>query len=261
MFTVFHYPVVLTVAGLDPSGCAGILADIKTFEAHGVYGMAVCTANSRQSASKFEKPNWISADEITGQLALLQQERSFDYVKIGLVENMNVLKIIVEALFDDNNEVRIIWDPVAKASSATCDGEPYNFFTNVDQALLKSVCTKLYLVTPNFDEIKLLAPGQGVEEAGKYLSQFCHVLLKGGHSGDFHSTDVLFMQNEVYRFEAERLNGYYKRGTGCVLSAAIAANLARGFHLVKACEEAKNYVTAYLTSNRSQIGLHKYAHQ
>src|SRR5580658_4553791 len=101
MNTLPESPIVLTIAGFDPSGCAGILADIKTFEAHGVYGMAVCTANTLQTASQFEKANWIQQDEIIGQLNLLLRENSFEYVKIGLIENLEILSAVVNALFNN----------------------------------------------------------------------------------------------------------------------------------------------------------------
>jgi hydroxymethylpyrimidine/phosphomethylpyrimidine kinase len=261
MFSLSHQPLVLTIAGFDPSGCAGILADIKTFEAHGVYGMAVCTANTWQTASKFEEANWIRQDEIIAQLSLLQKENSFEYVKIGLIENLEVLNEVVDALFNKNSEVKIIWDPVSNPSSSSSSGNPIKFYSGVNKELLEIICAKIYLITPNLDEVKLLAPGKETEEAGRYLSRFCNVLIKGGHRDDNTSTDVLFTQNEIVRFKTEKLKDFDKRGTGCVLSAAILSHLAKGQDLASACQNAKNYINAYLTSNRSAIGLHSYANQ
>jgi hydroxymethylpyrimidine/phosphomethylpyrimidine kinase len=261
MLTISHNPLVLTIAGFDPSSCAGILADIKTFEAHGVYGMAVCTANTWQTTSKFDKANWIQQDEIMGQLNLLLKENSFEYVKIGLIENLGVLSAVVDALFNNNNTVKIIWDPVGKPSSASTSGKPIEFYSGVDRELLEAICARLYLITPNLDEIQLLVPEGETEEAGRYLSRFCNVLIKGGHSDDGTSTDLLFVKSEVVRFETEKLKDLDKRGTGCVLSSAILSNLAKGKDLEKACLNAKNYIHTYLTSNRSKIGLHSYANQ
>lgn len=243
---------VLTIAGLDPSGCAGLLADVKTLETHQVNAMGVCTANTNQNVSVFEKANWIKFDDILSQLNLLQKETSFDFVKIGLVENFNVLNKLIDELISHNKDVKIIWDPICKASAQ------FEFHKGIDRQLLELICSKLYLVTPNLDEIKLLVPEKTVEDACNYLTQFCNVLLKGGHSTDNTSTDTLFTQNIVHRFKANKLENFSKRGTGCVLSSAILANLANGQDLINACENAKKYITDYLTSNNSLIGYHYY---
>jgi hydroxymethylpyrimidine/phosphomethylpyrimidine kinase len=247
-------PIVLTIAGFDPSGCAGLLADIKTFEANGVYGMAVCTANTEQNITAFKRPNWIKPEEIISQLRLLQQEVNFEFVKIGLIENLELLDTVVDQLINASPSVKIIWDPVCKASAQ------FVFHTTLERNLLESICTKLFLITPNLDEIATLVPWLSAEDAGKFLSQFCNVLLKGGHSASVSSTDTLYSENEVYLFEAIREN-FSKRGTGCVLSSAILANLAKGEDIVQTCANAKNYIHSYLISNHSLIGMHSYENQ
>ena len=248
-------PIVLTIAGFDPSGCAGLLADIKTMEANGVYGMAVCTANTEQNITSFNKPNWIKKEEILSQLNLLQKEVNFEFVKIGLIENLELLSEVIGALVKGNTEVKIIWDPVCKASAQ------FVFHSAVEKKLLEEVCSKLYLVTPNLDEISILAPGMESEAAGRYLSQFCHVLIKGGHGTSTLATDTLFTEDGVCLFETVRLVGFSKRGTGCVLSSAILANLAKGDALAQACSNAKNYIHSYLVSNHSMVGMHSYENQ
>jgi hydroxymethylpyrimidine/phosphomethylpyrimidine kinase len=245
-------PIVLTIAGLDPSGCAGILADIKTFEANGVYGMAICTANTEQSVSSFKKPNWISKEEIISQLNLLRQEVSFEFVKIGLVESLELLNTIVAELIKGNPNVKIIWDPICKASAQ------FVFHETFERKRLEGICAKLYLITPNLNEVAILTPGMKTEEAGKYLSRFCNVLVKGGHSATAYSTDTLFTESGVHYFEGDKLNGYSKRGTGCVLSSAILANLTKGENLIEACASAKRYIHSYLTSSHSLVGTHSY---
>jgi hydroxymethylpyrimidine/phosphomethylpyrimidine kinase len=245
-------PIVLTIAGLDPSGCAGLLADIKTFEANGVYGMAVCTANTEQNVDSFKKPNWIKKEEIISQLNLLQQEVKFEFVKIGLIESLELLEAIIDELIVKNPEVKIIWDPVGKASAQ------FVFHDSFEKKRLEGICTKLYLITPNLDEVAILAPDMEIEEAGKHLSRFCNVLIKGGHSTGTHSTDTLFTESGVHYFEGDKLQEYSKRGTGCVLSSAIAANVAKGENLIAACANAKQYIHSYLSSNHSLIGTHSY---
>src|SRR5580698_1730411 len=102
-------PIVLTIAGFDPSGCAGILADVKTLEANGVYGMAVCTANTEQNISSFKKSNWIGKNEMISQLNLLQKEVNFGFVKIGLTENFDILNCLIDELIKRNTSVKIVW--------------------------------------------------------------------------------------------------------------------------------------------------------
>ena len=245
-------PIVLTIAGFDPSGCAGLLADIKTFEANGVHGMAVCTANTEQNVTAFRKAYWMNKEEMIGQLNLLQQEVKFEFVKIGLIESFEVLQTLVDELLRNNFAVKIIWDPVCKASAQ------FVFHTAIEKSLLESICSKLFLVTPNLEEQAILMPGRDVEDAGKYLSQFCNALIKGGHSAGNRSTDILFTKTGTHYFEAKRLEGDSKRGTGCVLSSAIVANLAKGEDLVEGCANAKNYIHHYLTSNQSLVGSHSY---
>ena len=248
-------PIVLTIAGFDPSGCAGVLADIKTFGANGVHGMAVCTANTEQNVSSFKKANWIKREEIVSQLNLLQQEVTFEFVKIGLIESFQLLNELVDELISRNPAVKIIWDPVCKASAQ------FVFHTEVEKSLLETICTKLYLITPNLEERAILSPNIETEHAGNYLSQFCNVLIKGGHSTTTNSTDILFTKEGVHYLEAEKLKGFSKRGTGCVLSAAILANLAKGESLLQSCINAKQYIHYYLTSNHSLVGMHSYENQ
>lgn len=245
-------PTVLTIAGLDPSGCAGILADIKTFEAHHVSAMAVCTANTIQNVTEFNKPNWIPAIDILAQLNLLQKESKFDFVKIGLIENFRLLNTIINELLNHNPGIKIIWDPIYKASAQ------YKFHTGIDQLELKIICSKLFLITPNLDEIKLLVPETSPADAGKYLSQFCSVLVKGGHSEGASATDTLYSSDSIHQLESKKLTDFSKRGTGCVLSAAILSNLANSKDLFTACVEAKKYITNYLTSSNSLVGHHFY---
>jgi hydroxymethylpyrimidine/phosphomethylpyrimidine kinase len=255
MNTIPDSPIVLTIAGFDPSGCAGVLADAKTFEANGVHGMAVCTANTEQNVGSFKKANWIKREEILSQLNLLQQEVNFEFVKIGLVESFELLNSLVDELISKNPSVKIIWDPVCKASAQ------FIFHTEIEKKLLEAVCAKLYLITPNLEEQAVLAPGMETEEAGRYLARFCNVLIKGGHSTTESSTDSLFTKAGVYYLEAEKLHHFSKRGTGCVLSSAIVANLAKGENLLQSCVNAKRYINHYLTSNHSLVGMHSYENQ
>lgn len=245
-------PTVLSVAGFDPSGCAGLLADIKTFEAFNVYGIAVCTANTCQSDIEFTAPNWIPVEQILSQYHILQKRFHFDYVKIGIIENLKVLNTIIDLMRYDNKQLKIVWDPVLKASSG------FEFHQSVSLPEIENICKKTYLITPNLEEVSMMLPDFKPEEAGGYLTAFCNVLIKGGHASGKESIDVLYSSDAINHFEGNRLTDYNKRGTGCVLSSAITAGLAKGESLPDACKAAKKYVTGYISSNHSLVGYHNY---
>ncbi|MCL5266554.1 MAG: hydroxymethylpyrimidine/phosphomethylpyrimidine kinase [Bacteroidetes bacterium] len=246
-------PTVLTIAGFDPSGCAGVLADIKTLEAHDVYGIAVCTANTYQNDIHFSRVVWIDADEILAQLDVLQERFKFQYVKIGLIENLQVLGRVIDRLNRSNNTIKIIWDPILEASAG------YEFHPAFPLTDLESICKKLYLVTPNLPELWRLFPDTDIRASGRKIAQWCNVLVKGGHSNDSNATDVLFTGTTFLSFHGQRISTGEKRGTGCVLSSAIAANLACGFTLEQSCRKAKKYLTQFIKSSNTRIGYHLYS--
>ena len=179
----------------------------------------------------------------------------FEFVKIGLIENFELLNKLVDRLKTKNPLVKIVWDPVCKASAS------FDFHTGANQELLRDIYCKIFLITPNLDEAGILFPGVEAELGAKFLSQFCNVLLKGGHGKTDFSNDILFMGESATQLSAKRLKNFSKRGTGCVLSAAIAANLAKGLELEPACRNAKDYITGYLKSNDTLIGFHNYENE
>ncbi len=242
---------VLSIAGFDPSAGAGILSDIKTFEAHHVNGLAVCTCITYQNELKISGISWISADEIIEQLKPLFKQYRINHVKIGLIQNTETLETVVNYLHDENTEVKIIWDPILQSSSG------FDFHGEFDSQLLSALCSKLSLITPNTHEIAHLIPDMSQVEAGKSLSEFCAVLLKGGHSSKIDCTDQLFTKNKMINIDSPRLKAE-KHGTGCVLSSAITANLANEMPLQEACESAKQYVSHFLQSDPGLVGQHSY---
>src|ERR1700757_2780075 len=117
---------VLSIAGFDPSGGAGILADIKTFEGNKVYGLGVISANTFQNDKEFKKVDWIPVEKIIEQIDILKTRFEFEYVKIGLIENLEVLNVIISHLTSHIPHLNIIWDPILKASAG------YEFHKEVD---------------------------------------------------------------------------------------------------------------------------------
>jgi hydroxymethylpyrimidine/phosphomethylpyrimidine kinase len=245
-------PEVLIIAGFDPSAGAGVIADIKTCEAHGVYAMAACSALTIQNDLSFEEVEWVKADTVKGQVKILTERFNFDVVKIGLIESLQVLDKITDLLIHENREVKIIWDPVTGASAG------FEFHKDFKPELLEKICRKLFLITPNLKEMAVLIPGEAPEEAAKKMSSWCSVFLKGGHSEGSMSTDFLFEKSgSETAYEAVKFENVEKHGSGCVLSSAIASNLARGMSLADSCGEAKTYITDFLISARGLLGVHK----
>ena len=246
-------PFVLTIAGFDPSGGAGLLSDIKTFEAHQVYGLGVCTALTVQHENRFDSVQWVESELIIKQARLLFEKYLIQYVKIGLVKSLDDLSKIITALLSWNPDVTISWDPILKASAG------FNFHDEIIAITLKMILKQIYILTPNLPEANLLLNDLvNTEQKALILAENCAVFLKGGHGDLDESKDLLFYRNQRVEYHAKRIIHGEKHGSGCVLSSAITANLAKGFPLEKACEEAKKYITAFLGSNDSLLGYHNF---
>ena len=243
---------VLSIAGFDPSGGAGVLADVKTFESNKVYGLGVISANTFQNDTEFGKVDWISVEKIIEQIAILQKRFEFDYVKIGLIENLEALDKIVSYLISKNTNIKIIWDPILKASAG------FEFHKQVDDVLLEKICKQLYIITPNVPEALSLGLFKDVVENAKHFSKYCHVFLKGGHAEKKVGYDTLFLkEGKQFSFRPKTKNIFPKHGSGCVLSSALTADLAKGEDLQRACLKAKQYTERILSSNKTLLGYHK----
>ena len=251
MFTN-NRPFVLSVAGFDPSGGAGLLADVKTFESLNCYGLAVNTANTIQNDKKFEACHWTSEAIILQQLELLLESFPVEVVKIGIVENLQILNKVIDKLLVRNQSIKIIWDPVIKSSSGFSFQEPQKFQEN-----LESVLEKIFLVTPNFDELKMFYPESNMEETIWKITGKTNLYLKGGHRPDVPGMDELFnTEGETLNFKPGRTDCSEKHGSGCVLSSALAAKLALGQSLPEAARKAKDYIEIVLASNQTLLGYH-----
>jgi len=245
-------PTVLSIAGFDPSGGAGILADIKTFEQHQVLGMGVVTGLTFQNDSKFNSVKWIEADEIIRQIEVLARKFKFQFVKIGMIKDLETLETIVARSQKPEARGKIIWDPILKTSSG------FDIHKNFEKEKLNSILKSIYLITPNTDEIKILSAEADEMKGAKILSQYCNVFLKGGHNEKKKGYDYLFTtEGKVLPFRPKKISESEKHGSGCVLSSAITANLANGLSLHRSCLKAKDYVTEFLSGNKSLLGYHK----
>jgi len=242
---------ILTIAGFDPSAGAGVLADIKTFEQHQCIGMAVQTANTIQTGDEFLSVNWIDEAIIISQLELLLSKYRFSYVKIGLIQSLVFLQKINSILLSNNGHTKIIWDPILSASSG--------FDFNHDLSELESVLKGIYLMTPNWNEVKVLSKDDNAMKGAKHLSKFTKVLLKGGHNELDLGKDYLFQGDLQNGFNPKKTVKpiFAKHGSGCVLSSAIAANLFQGYPLHKTILKSKRYMEGFLSSNKTMLGNHR----
>lgn len=243
-------PYCLSIAGFDPTAGAGVLADVKTFESVGVYGMCIITSNTLQTDNEFVGVEWVEWKTIQKQMTLLMNKYDFKALKIGLVKNAEILHKIIRLAKELNPQIIIVWDPILKSSSG------FNFHSKGSIALryLEENCT---LITPNWDEFRTLWEVDPTKYATK--TNECSILLKGGHRTDKIGCDVLYSSGTSMEIIGDSFCGLSKHGTGCVLSSAITANLATGASLTDSCIRAKKYIEKFILSNNTNLGYHDYS--
>jgi hydroxymethylpyrimidine/phosphomethylpyrimidine kinase len=244
-------PYALSIAGFDPSGGAGLLADSKTFEANAVYGLGVVSALTWQNDIAFEKVEWTAPEKIREQLRVLQARFSLRYVKIGLVENAAVLLQLIGWIREQVPGAVIVWDPVLKASAG------FSFHDRIAPAPLEEILQQVDCITPNLPEAQRLFGTDRLHEHLLEQGRHTAIYLKGGHGADAQEcTDILYYRQGSYPFSNPRLPKGEKHGSGCVLSAALTARLASGSDITAAAREANAYTHRFLSSNDSLLGYH-----
>lgn len=241
---------VISIAGFDPSGGAGILADIKTFEQFGVCGFGVCSAITLQTEDEFKGVAWIPVHQIELQLDTLLKKYDVKFLKIGLIQTLEVLDELIQTIRRKYPTVKMIWDPILRTSSG------FRVFQKVEERLVYEILSQLYLVTPNSDEANKLMHAENALVAAKEIGRFTNVFLKSYSDSQQKHCDILIEGGKEYFFQTERYYGLEKHGSGCVLSAAITASLAKGFDLKHSCAEAKGYTLEFLKSSEGLLGEH-----
>ncbi|MFT7345280.1 MAG: hydroxymethylpyrimidine/phosphomethylpyrimidine kinase [Lentimonas sp.] len=235
-------PYCLSIAGFDPSGGAGIVADCKTFEQHKTIGLSVQTANTFQTENHFLKADWIDEKSIIEQMDLLLKRYPVKYFKIGLIESETVLiKILTKIKIHVANPV-IIWDPILSASAGG------NWNTERFQKVVSSDILKGLIITPNLNEFDSLGLLENIQSSTIYL--------KGGHAVQ-KGKDLLYHQGKTIVFNSKIITDLKKHGTGCIFSSALLSNLARENNLQKSCLKAKRYIEKRIVSNESLLSYHK----
>lgn len=239
-------PVALTIAGSDNSAGAGVQADLKTFTAHGVYGLTAVTCVVAEIPGKVSVIQPVEAHIVREQIRLSLEAFPVAAVKTGMLYSREIIALVAEALAD--SRVPLVVDPVTVASS----GDPL-----LQDDAVEWYRTRLFplaaLVTPNIDEARVLLGGgpiRNAEElraAGQRLADEFRTafLMKGGHLGGDMAVDILCQPDGVtHEFSAPFTPGVSTHGTGCTYSAAITAGLAQRLDLLTAVARAKRYVSA-----------------
>lgn len=250
-------PIALTIAGSDPSGGAGIQADLKTFAACRVYGASVITALTAQNTCGVSDVHVVPAEFVTAQLDAVLSDLDVGAVKTGMLARSDIIEAIAATLARWSPPNLVI-DPVMIASSGDA-----LLTEEAITTLRERLLPRARLVTPNLPEAaRLLGEAVAVREndiarqGRALLTLGCEaVLIKGGHGSGSDSTDYLFAKGAVERFSAPRIDTNNTHGTGCTLASAIAAGLARGLDLSDAVRGAKDYVTAAIAAaDRLSVG-------
>ena len=235
----------LTIAGSDSGGGAGIQADLKSFSARGVYGTSVITAVTAQNTIAVTHVEGLSGDSVTAQIRAVLDDIAIDTIKIGMVGTASMIDVVADAIsgFDG----AIVVDPVitAKSGDALLQDDAI-------AALRDRLLPMATLLTPNLPEAaqlldtdeaadhdSMLMQGQALRQRGAHA-----VLMKGGHASGDRCTDILLTADGTHVFSAPRLATTNTHGTGCSMSAAIAAELAKGADLRGAVETAHGWLHA-----------------
>jgi hydroxymethylpyrimidine/phosphomethylpyrimidine kinase len=251
-------PIALTIAGSDSGGGAGIQADLKTFAALGVYGTSAITALTAQNTRGVAAIHPVPAEFVKAQIEAVFSDFRVGAVKIGMLCNAEIIAAVAAAL-DKRHAINVVLDPVMVASS----GERL-LTADAVEALKRELIRLTRVVTPNLPEAAALLDMAVATDEHKMRHQAAcilardaqAVLIKGGHGSGAESVDIMVDRGrDWYRFAAPRIAARNTHGTGCTLSAAIAAGLAKGQSLEAAVRAAKDFVTAAIAAaDRLEVG-------
>jgi hydroxymethylpyrimidine/phosphomethylpyrimidine kinase len=250
--------IALTIAGSDSSGGAGIQADLKTFSALGVYGASVITALTAQNTLGVQGIHNAPPSFVVQQIQSVLSDLDVRAIKIGMLSNTAIIKAVAGVLAM-HRHIPVVLDPVMVAASGDALLE-----ADAIVALRTCLLPLAAIITPNLPEASLLCglpvarhEDQVIEQGRQLLAQGASsVLVKGGHAEGAESTDVLIAPGLLRRYSAPRIATRNVHGTGCTLSSAIAAGLAKGLPLVEAVAVAKTYITAAIAAS-SELAVGK----
>lgn len=244
----------LTIAGSDSSGGAGIQADIKSFSANGVYGMSIITAITAQNTQGVFGIMDVTPEIIEKQIDVIFNDIEVDAIKIGMVSKIESIEAISNTLRKVENLPQIVLDPVMVSKSG------FKLLSNgAKNTLIEKLIPLSTLITPNLPEAEELLEREivTIEDMKKAAIDIKkmgakNVLIKGGHL-EGEATDLLYDGEGFVIFEQDRINTKHTHGTGCTLSSAITANLAKGMDITNAVKAGKEYITGAI-KNGFELG-------
>lgn len=247
-------PKILIIAGSDPSGGAGIQADIKTATAHQVYAGAVVTCLTAQNTTKVSAVFEVPTDFLREQIAAVLDDISFDVIKIGMLGSAGIIECVADVLSRKAKKIPVVLDTVMVATSGDL-----LLKKNAVEALKSKLVKGAFVVTPNIDEAEILAEMKiktlaDMKTAALRIKALGakNVLIKGGHlnfsDGKIHSI-LLDEKNKFHRITNKKVGTKNLHGTGCTLASALACNLAKKIDLVRATRKANAYVYRSIVKN------------
>ncbi len=249
MQKISNIPRVLTVAGSDPSGGAGIQADLKTFTALRVYGMAVITSLTVQNSQGVFGVYDLPADFVAQQFDAVVSDVVVDAMKTGMLSNADIIEAVADRM--STHKISLyVQDPVMRSKSGSSLLQP-----KAQKFLVRILVPLAYVITPNLFEAVALSgiPVQNIKDAREACRRIAdlgprYVLFKGGHLPEPEKTvvDLLYDGVNFFEFPAVRIRTPHTHGTGCTYSSAIAAELAKGNSIFRAVEVARDYITEAL---------------
>lgn len=245
-------PLILTVAGSDSGGGAGIQADLKTIAAHQCYGMTALTAITAQNTKSVIAVEPISPELVRQQIRAVVYDIGVDVIKLGMLHNEEIINVVAEELQLLPESVPIVLDPVMVATS----GDRL-LDLNATGALIKKLCPLVWVITPNFMEVNVLL-GRSCSTAKEIETAACDLLkagpkvvvVKGGDHPQEKANDCIASAYGVQWLREDVVLTDNTHGTGCTLSTAIACYMAKGHDAINAVKEAKKFVTTSLINNR-----------
>lgn len=228
--------IAITIAGYDPSGGAGILSDIKTMSALGVYGTGVVTALTSQNPKKFFSLETVDSDYISEQIDSIFDEYRIKYGKTGMLYSKEIIKLISEKI--DQYDLKIVVDPVMTATSGADLSN-----NKTAKALVKYLLPKSILTTPNISEAEKLSNikinnKEDLINSAKKIGKYTDVLITGGHNNG----DNVFYNGDINIIHQDLIKTDNLHGTGCSLSSAVVSNMVKSNDLNQSIESALNFV-------------------
>jgi len=245
----------LTIAGSDSGGGAGIQADLKTFQVFNVFGMSVITSVTAQNTLGVKAIYDLPKEIVATQIDAVLEDIGADAVKTGMLSNREIIDVVAEKIKQFKIE-KLVIDPVMVSKSGT-----RLLKEDAEKELINKIISLAFLVTPNIFEIEIISGMKinNLEDAKRaekiiYNQGAKNVLIKGGHLEGEKAIDILFDGRDFYTFESEKINTKNTHGTGCTLSSAITAELAKGKGIVEAVKIAKEFIILAIKEAPNNIG-------